>query len=137
MAIWKTAAIIRELAHDIEISSSSAFQSLLRDLLKIEIMLEEAQFLQNGSGDQEAQQVIQDMLDHRQEIRMKLKNVFNPYFGSAFRTYDERTLFFFNLCRVGDLYTSSLTNFLNYPLNFSFQVKRTVYPHESPLPLGN
>jgi hypothetical protein len=135
MAIWKTAAIIRELAHDVEISSSADFQKLLSDLLKIEIMIEEAQFLQNGKTDHEATRVIQEMLDHRQEIRTKLKNAFNPYFGSVFRTYEERTLFFFNLCRVGDLYTSSLTNFLNYPLDFSFQVKRTVYPHESPLPL--
>jgi hypothetical protein len=135
MAIWKTAAIINEVAHDVEVSRTSEYQNLINALLKTEVMLEEAQFLQFGDTDIEAAKIIHELMEHRNHIRQNLKTIFNPHFGSVFRTYEERSLFFFNICRLADLYTASLTNFLNYPLNFAFQVKRTAYAHENPLPL--
>jgi hypothetical protein len=135
MAMWKTAAIISEVAHDVRVSRSPEFHSLIEDLLKVEIMLDEAQFLQYGPEDSEGEKTIAELIEYRQKIRYHLKAVFNPHFGSVFRTYEERSLFFFNVCRLADMYTASVTNFLNYPLNFHFQVKRTAYAHESPLPL--
>ena len=36
--------------------------------------------------------------------------VVNPYFGSVFRTTSLRTMFFFELLRYADIYTSDVTN---------------------------
>jgi hypothetical protein len=49
-----------------------------------------------------------------------LKNMYNPHFGSVFRTAAGATYFFFNMCRYADVYTSSFDNFLNYPLHYCF-----------------
>ena len=54
----------------------------------------------------------------------------NPHFGSLFRTAGNRTLFFYNVGRYADLYTSSINNFLQYPVHYAFIARRQNFPHE-------
>lgn len=56
--------------------------------------------------------------------------MFNPNFGSLFRTYHNPTYFFRRLARFADIYTSSLTNILNYPDDYTFYPHRVILPHE-------
>lgn len=65
--------------------------------------------------------------------RLKLKALFNPRFGSVFRTYTNSTYFTRRLVRFADLYMSSVENLLNYPLNYTFYPRRAALPHEAVL----
>lgn len=65
--------------------------------------------------------------------RWKLKAMFNPRFGSVFRTYNNSTYFTRRLVRFADLYMSSVENLLNYPSNYTFYPRRTALPHEAVL----
>ena len=63
-------------------------------------------------------------------LRHELKLMFNPQFGSLFRTYENPTYFMRRLGRFADLYTSSLTNLLHYSPNHVFYPRRAALPHE-------
>jgi len=62
--------------------------------------------------------------------RQEKKNLFNVRFGSPFRSHHNPTYFTRRLSRFADVYTSSLVNFLKYPLNYTFYPQRTALPHE-------
>lgn len=127
MAVWKTAAIIKEVQSEIVTMESEEYRMLLSRLLQVESMLDQAQKMQ-------MKEHITDLKQERREIGKRIKNMFNPYFGSMFRTYQERSLFFFNVCRVADIYTSAYENLLEYPLDYAFQIRRVSYPHEPIIP---
>lgn len=63
-------------------------------------------------------------------FRQKIKCVFNKQFGSVFRTYHNPTYFSRRLFRFADIYTSCVTNLLNYSVNHTFYPRRGVMPHE-------
>lgn len=54
----------------------------------------------------------------------------NIIIGSAFRTRNVSTAFFYQLCRHADVYTSSVNNFFNYPLDYCFTALRQYFTHE-------
>lgn len=58
------------------------------------------------------------------------KTVFNEQFGSVFRTYHNPTYFSRRLFRFADIYTSDMTNLLNYSTSHTFYPRRGVMPHE-------
>jgi HAD superfamily 5'-nucleotidase-like hydrolase len=123
MAVWKTAAIIHEVQREVQISQTKEYADILTQLLDTEERLAE---IQHGLN----REIVMKLRDQKLVLSMMLKNLFNCHFGSVFRTYEERSLFFFNVCRLTDLYTSAAENFLNYPLDYLFQVRRMYYPHE-------
>lgn len=61
------------------------------------------------------------------------KNMFNPQFGSIFRTCHNPTYFSRRLCRFSDVYMASLSCLLNYDLSYIFYPRRTPLQHEAPL----
>lgn len=63
-------------------------------------------------------------------FRQSTKRVFNQQFGSVFRTYNNPTYFSRRLFRFADIYTSNLTNLLNYSVSHTFYPRRGVMPHE-------
>lgn len=65
--------------------------------------------------------------------RQKTKNLFNPQFGSIFRTCHNPTYFSRRLCRFSDLYMASVSCLLNYDLSYTFYPRRTPLQHEAPL----
>lgn len=62
--------------------------------------------------------------------RVITKNVFNSQFGSVFRTYHNPTYFTRRLNRFADIYMSSVSCLLNYPVNYTFYPRRSALPHE-------
>ena len=50
-------------------------------------------------------------------FRGKSRDLFNPYFGSVFRTHTVPTYFHRRLARFADIYTSNVCNFQNYPVS--------------------
>lgn len=62
--------------------------------------------------------------------RFATKNVFNKQFGSVFRTYNNPTYFSRRLFRFADIYTSNITNLLQYSVQHTFYPRRGVMPHE-------
>lgn len=65
--------------------------------------------------------------------RVMTKNMFNPQFGSIFRTCHNPTYFSRRLCRFSDIYMASLSCLLNYDLTYVFYPRRTPLQHEAPL----
>lgn len=61
------------------------------------------------------------------------KNLFNPQFGSIFRTCHNPTYFSRRLCRFSDIYMASLSCLLNYDPTYTFYPRRTPLQHEAPL----
>lgn len=132
-ALWKTAAIIREIAHDTDAMNSEMFQDSLRRVLEIEAMLDYMQHLDPVTAEN-AKDIHLDLKQQRMQLRSTLKEMFNKNFGSVFRTRSTRSMFFFNVARYCDIYTSSITNILDHPIDASFVSDRVYYPHEPRLP---
>ena len=61
------------------------------------------------------------------------KNLFNPQFGSIFRTCHNPTYFSRHLSRFSDIYMASLSCLLNYDESYTFYPRRTPLQHEAPL----
>ncbi|XP_048247051.1 5'-nucleotidase domain-containing protein 2-like [Haliotis rufescens] len=78
----------------------------------------------------EQREVIRAWLKERDDLRNYTKGVFNPRFGSLFRTYHNPTYFTRRLARFADMYMSSLTNLLHYSVDHSFYPHRVLLPHE-------
>ena len=63
--------------------------------------------------------------------RKRTKTMFNPQFGSLFRTYHNPTYFSRRLHRFADIYTASLTNLLHYSPRHTFYPRRGALAHEN------
>jgi HAD superfamily 5'-nucleotidase-like hydrolase len=127
-AMWKTAAIIKEIGKECDLMASELFRNQLRAVLELEALIDYGQRLQ----DEESRKSIEDLKQRRSILRRNLLRMFNRHYGSVFRTTSHRTKFFFEVSRFADLYTGSVANFLNYPLNYCFYSKRSFFPHEVP-----
>ncbi|XP_076435703.1 5'-nucleotidase domain-containing protein 2-like [Babylonia areolata] len=123
---WRTGAIIPELETEIQLQNGADYKAAVRWLVMLQHLIEEMQHQQSP----ESKQVIEEWVKERDQIRVFTKSVFNPSFGSLFRTYHNPTYFFRRLARFADIYTSSLTNLLHYPSDYTFYPHRVVLPHE-------
>ncbi|VDP55731.1 unnamed protein product [Schistosoma margrebowiei] len=79
----------------------------------------------------EAKLLLEKWLDERNALRRASKCVFNPQFGSIFRSFHNPSYFSQRLGQYATLYTSRVTNLLHFPLDHAFFPKRTALPHES------
>ncbi|ETE67404.1 5'-nucleotidase domain-containing protein 2, partial [Ophiophagus hannah] len=126
---WRTGAIVPELETETKMVNTEQYSQALTWLQALTGLLERMQMFQ----DSESQQVLQDWMKERQELRALTKNLFNPQFGSIFRTCHNPTYFSRRLCRFSDVYMASLSCLLNYDLNYTFYPRRTPLQHEAPL----
>ena len=120
---WRTCAIIAELEKEVAIMSSSSYVALLGELLDAERQL-------RAHEDFSRSEAAQDMLRERALLRRRLKSMFNPHFGSVFRTPTGPTFFGLAVQRYSDLYTSRLENLLAVPPDRVFYPFRSSLPHE-------
>lgn len=123
---WRTGAIIPELAEEVNTINSKVYKESVRWLSALEGLIETMQDQEMA----ESQEVIKEWVKERQELRVITKNIFNPQFGSLFRTYHNPTYFSRRLNRFADVYMSSVTSLLNYSLDHTFYPRRTALPHE-------
>nr|XP_033778157.1 5'-nucleotidase domain-containing protein 2 [Geotrypetes seraphini] len=126
---WRTGAIVPELETETKIVNTEQYSQALTWLQALTGLLERMQVFR----DPESQQVLQDWMKERQELRAMTKNLFNPQFGSIFRTCHNPTYFSRRLCRFSDLYMASISCLLNYDLSYTFFPRRTPLQHEAPL----
>ncbi|XP_069874694.1 5'-nucleotidase domain-containing protein 2 isoform X2 [Dipodomys merriami] len=126
---WRTGAIIPELEREIRIINTEQYMHSLTWQQALTGLLERMQTYQ----DAESRQVLAAWMKERQELRCITKALFNPQFGSIFRTFHNPTYFSRRLVRFSDLYMASLSCLLNYRVDFTFYPRRTPLQHEAPL----
>ncbi|ETO13932.1 hypothetical protein RFI_23434 [Reticulomyxa filosa] len=123
---WKTCGIVRELEKEVSVNNNPVFVSMLLQILDIENLLHDAQHLK----DPNSMAILNSLREARHDLRDKMKRIYNTQFGSIFRTHSTRTLYFHFLARYSDLYTSRVTNMLQYDMGHCFQPRRSFYDHE-------
>lgn len=123
---WKTAAVIRELEQEILKMNQDEFKWGVNWQQVLMSLIEDHQAVQ----DEEAKLVIEEWKEEVRGIQDSLRKMFNPAFGSAFRSHNNPTYFSRKLFRFSDIYTSRVTNLLQYSINHSFYPRRGVLPHE-------
>ncbi|XP_044133225.1 5'-nucleotidase domain-containing protein 3 isoform X1 [Bufo gargarizans] len=126
---WRTGAIIPELKSELTIMNNSEYIQTMAWLQGLTGLLERMQIYR----DAESQMVLRDWISERQEMRDMARNIFNPRFGSIFRTHHNPTYFLRRLSRFADIYMESLSCLLNYDLHHTFYPKRTPLQHEVPI----
>jgi len=65
-----------------------------------------------------------------EELRLKIDRAYNPFWGSIFREGNESSRFGHQLKDFACLYTSRVSNFLHYPMNYYFQSPIGYMPHD-------
>ncbi|KAL1492968.1 hypothetical protein ABEB36_011123 [Hypothenemus hampei] len=123
---WRTGAIITELTHEIATLNNPEFKKNANWLQMLTQLIEDHQ----DCEDPQEQIILAKWMAERDRLRHEIKYVFNKQFGSVFRTYHNPTYFSRRLFRFADIYTSNLTNLLNYSVNHTFYPRRGVMPHE-------
>lgn len=123
---WRTGAIISELEREVSITNEQSYINGIQWMFVLEELITFVQEIE----DPEAKDFIRSLKDERKEIRKQTKVMFNPNFGSTFRTYNNSTQFCRRLTRYADIYTSSLENLMNYNLEYTFYPRRQALPHE-------
>ncbi|XP_054628426.1 5'-nucleotidase domain-containing protein 2 [Dunckerocampus dactyliophorus] len=126
---WRTAAIVPELEHETKVVSTERYALSLTWLQALTGLMERLQM----HRDAESKQVFEEWQKEREELRVMTKNLFNPQFGSIFRTCHNPTYFSRRLSRFSDVYMASLSCLLNYDLSHTFYPRRTPLQHEAPL----
>lgn len=126
---WRTGAIVPELEGEIHTINGQEYTDALTWLQSLTGLLERMQMYRG----QEAQVILTKWMAEREELRAKTKNLFNPYFGSIFRTFHNPTYFSRRLSRLADVYMASVSCLLNYDMGYTFYPRRMPLQHESPL----
>ncbi|KAG9270350.1 5'-nucleotidase domain-containing protein 2-like [Astyanax mexicanus] len=126
---WRTGAIVPELELETKVVNTEQYAQSLTWLQALTGLLERMQMYRDPGS----REVLQEWLKEREELRARTKNLFNPQFGSIFRTCHNPTYFSRRLCRFSDLYMASISCLLNYDLSYTFYPRRTPLQHEAPL----
>ncbi|XP_067855434.1 5'-nucleotidase domain-containing protein 3 [Heptranchias perlo] len=126
---WRTGAIIPELRSEIKTMNTEQYSQVVVWLQGLTGLLERMQAYE----DAESRMVLREWIRERHELRELTKTIFNPQFGSIFRTHHNPTYFSRRLSRFADIYMASLSCLLNYNLHNTFYPRRTPLQHEAPL----
>ena len=130
---WRTGAIINEIEDEIRALNANDHQRVVSWLITLESLIEKLMHVQEDFSPESTsiEEIKQTWLRERDTLREKAKQSFNPYFGSVFRANNNPSFFSRRLSRFADIYTSNVTNLLNYPINCHFLAKRIDLAHES------
>lgn len=109
---------------------SLEYQRKMQWLLTLENLIEKSMHIVNGD-EANCRALREQWLDERESLKQWFKRSFNPHFGSIFRSHNNPSFFSRRLSRFSDIYTSNVTNLLNYPIDFHFIPKRIDLAHES------
>jgi HAD superfamily 5'-nucleotidase-like hydrolase len=123
---WNTGAIVPELEGEVAKGNSDEYKAMLSELLTVDSLLRAYQCY----GSSEVRDLIEEWKVRRNVLREGMKVYYNPRFGSMFRTRRGSSYFTRRLIRLANIYTSRVTNLLNYPLDYAFYSRRFALPHE-------
>ncbi len=144
---WRTGAIINELEHEVATMNQLQHQRNNCWLVTLEQLIERSMFLEEDQGDlviEEGDELLRnshmkkmstwqiraEFLREREELKIASRTSFNKQFGSVFRSYNNPSFFTRRLSRFADIYTSNVTNLLDYPIDCHFIPRRTDLAHE-------
>ena len=135
---WYTGAIIRELEHEFQVQQSDEFRKLLTTMFKVEALLTDIQLV-NGI-DETNHRALHELLDVLEAVRMELNaeigDLFNPHFGSIFRSLRDPSAYALALFKGCDIYTTRVDNFCQYKADHRFYPVHTDHlPHEKLYPM--
>jgi len=125
---WNTAAIVPELAKEIRTQNSDEYRERICWQESLGSLIETHQ--QQANASPEAAAEMAKWMAERTAVRLETKALFNPQFGSIFRTFHNMTAFSRRLHRLSDIYTSRLPNLLKYDVDHTFYPRRNALPHE-------
>merc|ERR1712176_880596 len=111
------AAVIRELEEEILRMNNDEYKWRVNWQQTLMGLIEDHQ---DQVEDSEGIEVIEAWKKELADSRLKLKQIFNAQFGSAFRSHNDPTFFSRKLFRFSDIYMSRVTNLLSYSLGHSF-----------------
>ncbi|XP_054152989.1 5'-nucleotidase domain-containing protein 3-like [Oppia nitens] len=121
---WRTGAIIAELEREIQTFNTQEFRETVSTLQALQLLIDESHKTNDSI-------LLDELIQQRDIMRARSKALFNPQFGSIFRTHHNPTYFSRRLFRYSDIYMSSLTNLCHYSLNHIFCPRRGLLPHET------
>jgi len=124
---WRTAAIIPEIENEVRIMTSPKCLRETRWLVALQDLIQGAFW---SLGDPAVRELLEEWKYEKKIVRTDLKNLYNPYFGSIFRAYENPTYFARRLGRFADIYMSSVVNLMDYPIDYTHYVRRSPLPHE-------
>lgn len=142
---WRTGAIINEIEHEVNIMNDLDYQRKCCWLVTLEQLIEKSMFLTDNDDfnvqydpvvershlkNMNAAEIRAELLRERENLKDFSKKSFNPQFGSIFRSYNNPSFFTRRLSRFADIYTSNVTNLLDYPIDCHFIPRRTDLAHE-------
>lgn len=132
---WYTGAIIRELEHEFIVQQSNEFRKLLATMFQVEELLNDIQSI--DETDHKALHELLDMLeDVRFELNAEIGSLFNPHFGSIFRSLRDPSAYALALFKGCDIYTTRVDNFARYKADHRFYPVHTDHlPHEKLYPV--
>uniref|UniRef100_A0A7E4ZZ04 5'-nucleotidase domain-containing protein 3 n=1 Tax=Panagrellus redivivus TaxID=6233 RepID=A0A7E4ZZ04_PANRE len=128
---WHTAAIVPELAREIRMQNTEEYRQAI--LLSENLTCLIQKYQRFAVYDKACAELINSWVEERRELREQAKSMFNPRFGSMFRTFHSMSYFYWRLSRLADIYTSRLPNMLVYGTEHTFFPRRNALPHEMPL----
>ncbi len=134
---WRTAMIVPEL--EAEISALRPLQDKWRELNSLEERLEglvmtrdRLEALPGGQQEKlvDLKNQISEGLSRRSRLQAIMKGAFNPHWESHFREGRAASRFGRQTLEFACIYTSRVSNFLNYPADKFFARPLEVMPHE-------
>uniref|UniRef100_A0A158QEX1 Serine/threonine-protein kinase tousled-like 2 n=1 Tax=Hymenolepis diminuta TaxID=6216 RepID=A0A158QEX1_HYMDI len=123
---WATAAVIPELENELALINTQEYQRNLHRLVFLEELLIENQMCRTAVG----QAILNSWRRERDQLRQESKECFNPRFGSVFRSFHNYSYFAQRLGLYASMYTSTVTNLLQLPINHICYPRRALLPHE-------
>ena len=107
---WATAAILRELEHELGVMQSPAFTQLVERALTVEMLLQRVPKL--GLPPDDVVSALDALEAERGRIHTAVPTLFNAHFGSIFRHRSDSTAYAFAVKQHVDLYTARLEHLL-------------------------
>jgi HAD superfamily 5'-nucleotidase-like hydrolase len=129
---WTTGAIIRELDKEIRLQNNAFYRLKLQAHLDIQALIDDARALPPSDA---VLILIRDM--YREDVALKrlLKELCNPYFGSALRCTHQPSFFMSRLSRTAEIYMSRPA-YLTKVCQGQLHPTRVFLPHEYVLMRG-
>eukprot|EP01096_Ripella_sp_DP13-Kostka_P002336 TRINITY_DN13147_c0_g1_i1.p1 TRINITY_DN13147_c0_g1~~TRINITY_DN13147_c0_g1_i1.p1 ORF type:complete len:608 (+),score=207.18 TRINITY_DN13147_c0_g1_i1:67-1824(+) len=124
---WHTCAIIKELEHSIQVQISPNYVKLMYTLERLQALRQRVVPIQK---DNEARKMMTEIDAAICEILHDLKLLKHKNFGCSFVSRRKESFLAFQLLHYADMYTSSITNFLNIPFDALMTPRRRLLPHE-------
>ena len=126
---WATAAIVRELERELEVTRTPAYRALHARNVLVDRLLQRVQLLQLPADEVTA---VLDALElERARIRSTVPTLFNAHFGAVFRHRSDSTAYAFALKKHVDLYAARLEDLLALDSSYRFYPTRCkILPHD-------